>query len=78
MFGFTGDGGTEGLESNYLGSLGVDGSVECTEIKVNSIPINSFTNYQIGSNFNFGVWGTGNVIQYQQSPAILPVTSHGT
>jgi hypothetical protein len=63
MFGFTGADGTEGLEANYKGKLDLDGSVECTEIKVNDIPLNSFTNYKFGTNYNFGSWGKGNLLE---------------
>jgi hypothetical protein len=47
MFGYkdlTGGIGKEGDENSYYGKLDTDGSVDCTEIKVNSIPLNSFTN----------------------------------
>jgi hypothetical protein len=78
LFGFNNTYGQEGLETNYSGRLNTDGSVECIEIKVNQMPINSFTNYKIGSNFDFGTWGKGNQIIYQQIPVVPPITSHGT
>tara|TARA_R110001592_G_scaffold360684_1_gene669525 strand:- start:371 stop:3601 length:3231 start_codon:yes stop_codon:yes gene_type:complete len=59
-------------------TLDVSGEIDCNEIKVNQMPLNSFTNYKIGSNFNFGTWGRGNQIIYQNIPAVSPITSHGT
>ena len=41
--------------------MGTDGSVDCTEIKVNSIPINSFTNYGLSTGSE-PTWGAGNHI----------------
>jgi len=56
----TASNGTEGDPTNYSGILGTDGSVDCTEIKVNSIPINSFTNFRFGivQGVQLG-WGNG-------------------
>jgi len=55
--------GNEGNTEYYRGKLDTDGSVDCAEIKVNSIPINSFTNYKFGTNYNFGSWGRGNLLE---------------
>ena len=68
--------GNEGNTEFYRGKLDTDGSVDCTEIKVNSIPINSFTNFKFGTNFTIsGNWGRGNRIR-QPTPN-LPSISHG-
>jgi len=68
--------GDEGNTEYYRGKLDTDGSVDCTEIKVNSIPINSFTNFKFGTNFTIsGNWGRGNRIR-QPNPT-LPSISHG-
>jgi hypothetical protein len=50
-FGYNSTDGQEGLSTNYTGKLGTDGSVECSEVKVNSIPLNSFTNIFLGSEY---------------------------
>jgi len=59
-------------------TLDVNGEIDCTEIKVNSIPINSFTNYKFGSNYAYGNWGRGNNIRKDTNKVFLPSTSHGT
>ena len=57
-FGYNSTDGQEGLSTNYTGKLGTDGSVECSEVKVNSIPLNSFFNFTFGYDYtpssNFG------------------------
>jgi len=55
----TASNGTEGDPTNYSGILGTDGSVDCTEIKVNSIPINSFTNFGLAIFTSRIEWGQG-------------------
>jgi len=60
FFGYNGSDGQEALSSKYTGKLDLDGSVDCTEIKVNNIPINSFTSFKLGTNYNNSVdWGQG-------------------
>lgn len=59
MWGFNNTYGQEGVETHYSGKLDTDGSVDCTEIKVNKIPLNAFYNFTYGYNYtptstNFG------------------------
>jgi len=72
MFGFDNTYGQEALESRYKGKLDTDGSVDCTEIKINSIPINAFYNFTFGFNYtpNGTGFGRGNPIR------IDPMTFH--
>ena len=69
--------------TSILHDLSVNGEIYCNEIKVNSIPINSFTNYCYGNNFNIGNWGRGNRVKFVNSPTLptnptLPTKSHST
>lgn len=57
--------------------LYVNGEIDCNEIKVNSIPINSFTNLCYGNNFAIGNWGRGNRVRLVTSPT-LPTKSNST
>ena len=77
MFGLKTTGGDEGNPDNYNGKLDTDGSVDCTEIKVNSIPINSFTNMTFLYNYvvtsananENNTWGRGRkmiIVNYQR------------
>lgn len=50
--------------------LDVNGEFDCNEIKVNSIPINSFTNLCYGNNFAIGNWGRGNRVRLVTSPTL--------
>ena len=50
-FGFNGINGEEGDSTKYNGVLGKNGDMTCTEVKVNSIPLNSFTNIFLGSEY---------------------------
>lgn len=66
----TASNGTEGDPTNYSGILGTDGSVDCTEIKVNSIPINSFTAFKLGHQYQVRSapsttidWGRNRILQ---------------
>jgi len=58
-FGYNGTDGEEAISTKYTGKLDLDGSVDCTEVKVKSIPLNSFFNFTYGYNYtpnshNFG------------------------
>ena len=73
------------MPSGYVGvntrtpqvMLDVNGDINCTEIKVNSIPINAFTNYIMGAYYALGTnWGRGNIITRQSSPS--PSYSHSS
>ena len=57
-------------------TLDVNGEIGCNEIQVNSIPLNSFTNYTFGSNYTFGNWGRGNSIRRNTAQSFQPSTSH--
>ena len=57
-------------------TLDVNGEISCNEIQVNSIPLNSFTNYTFGSNYTFGNWGRGNSIRRNTAQSFQPSTSH--
>ena len=50
-FGYFGNNGEEADSTKYNGVLATDGSVDCTEIKVNSIPLNSFTSFHMGADY---------------------------
>ena len=74
------------MPSGYVGvntrtpqtTLDVSGEIDCNEIQVNSIPLNSFTNYTLGSNYTFGNWGRGDTIRRNTAQSFQPSTSHGT
>ena len=57
-FGYNASNGEEADSTKYTGKLDLDGSVECTAVKVNSIPLNSFFNFTFGYDYtpssNFG------------------------
>jgi hypothetical protein len=69
FFGYNGSDGQEALSSKYTGKLDLDGSVDCTEIKVNSIPINSFTSFNFGVDYNLGsrTWGQNKILLFEGS-----------
>jgi hypothetical protein len=50
--------------------LDVNGEIDYNEIKVNSIPINSFTNFCYGNNFAIGNWGRGNRVMFVTYPTL--------
>ncbi|MDA1364142.1 MAG: hypothetical protein O3A79_05300 [Candidatus Marinimicrobia bacterium] len=54
--------------------LDVNGDMNCSEIQVNSIPINSFTNFRIATSL-IGNWGLGNHLQVTSS-VLIPSYSH--
>ena len=57
--------------------MNVSGDINGNEIQVNSIPINSFTNYIMGADYQFGTgWGRGNIITRQGTQ--LPFCSHSS
>jgi len=82
--------GEEGNPVNYQSKLGVSGEIickellvngdidcsgiQCDEIRVNSIPINSFTNFRIAVNA-IGDWGNGEHLRVT-SVLLVPSYSH--
>ena len=68
-FGYFGNNGEEADSTKYNGVLATNGSVDCTEIKVNSIPINSFTSFNFGVDYTFGSrsWGQNNILLFKNS-----------
>jgi len=63
--------------TRILHDLSVNGEIYCNGIKVNSIPINSFTNFCYGNNFAIGNWGRGNRVKFNTYPT-SPTKSHST
>ena len=51
------------------GDMRTNGSIDCTEIKVNSIPINSFTSFNFGVDYTFGsiTWGQNKILLFKNS-----------
>jgi len=68
-FGYFGNNGEEADSTKYNGVLATNGSVDCTEIKVNSIPINSFTSFNFGVDYTFGSrsWGQNQILLFKNS-----------
>ena len=63
--------------TRILHDLSVNGEIYCNGIKVNSIPINSFTNFCYGNNFAIGNWGRGNRVRFD-TDSYSTTKSHST
>jgi hypothetical protein len=74
-FGYFGNNGEEANSIKYNGVLATDGSVDCTELKVNSIPINSFTSFNFGVDYTFGSrsWGQNKILLFGNS-SVNPIS----
>ena len=56
-------------------AITVNGNINCNEIQVNSLPLNSFTSFTIGTEYTpSDAWGQGQIIKGETSP--LPTSSN--